>query len=139
MQVILFIMLLFSTTVYANEVKKIAITIDDVPAPSTSLFKGLERTKKIIKDLQESHASRVGLFVIGENLREEKARKRLKLYDAAGYMVGNHTYSHKSCRAASAEDFIADINKAHEVISSYDNFKPFFRYPYLNECKKKQG
>lgn len=112
--------------------KRIAITIDDAPMGSSHLFTGAERTKKIIQHLD---GYRAGIFVIGENLSTKDGRNRLKLYDEAGHMIGNHTYSHYMCRKVSAEKFIKDIDKAHQLIRDYSNFKHIFRYPYLDECK----
>ena len=117
------------------EVKKIAITIDDVPMPSTKLFNGIDRTKRIITTLKNANVNRVGLFVLGENIFKDEGEKRLRMYDEAGHMIGNHTYSHPACRKLSSEDFIDDIYKCHKVIKKYNNFKYFFRYPYLDECK----
>ena len=57
------------------------------------------------------------------------------MYDEAGHMIGNHTYSHPASTKIPSEDFIDDIYKCHEVIKKYNNFKYFFRYPYLDECK----
>lgn len=115
--------------------KRIAITIDDAPMGSSQLFTGMERTKKIIDSLQ---GYRAGIFVIGENLTTKDGRNRLKLYNEAGHMIGNHTYSHYTCRKVSAEKFIKDIDKTHELIKDYSNFKPIFRYPYLDECKTQE-
>ena len=118
-----------------SEVKQIAITIDDVPMPSTKLFSGINRTKRIITTLKNTSVNRVGLFVLGENIFKDEGERRLRMYDEAGHMIGNHTYSHPACTKVPSKDFIDDIHKCHEVIKKYNNFKYFFRYPYLDECK----
>ena len=112
--------------------KRIAITIDDAPMPSTRLFTGIDRTKKIISHLKA--INRAGIFVLGINLSSQNGKDRIQLYDNAGHMIGNHTYSHYNCRKVSAQIFMDDIEKAHELIKQYKNFRPIFRYPYLNEC-----
>ncbi len=119
--------------IYAND-KKIAITIDDAPMVSSQLFSGIERTKKIINSLDEP----AGIFVIGENILNNSGKEHLKLYDEAGHIIGNHTYSHYSCRKVSAEKFITDIEKADSLLKNCKNFKKIFRYPYLDQCKAKE-
>ncbi len=119
------------------ERKKIAITIDDVPMPSGQLFSGMERSRRIINTLKDFKVDRVGLFIVGGNLLKDQGEKRLNMYDKAGHMISNHTYSHPSCSKVSAEDFIKNIYKCHKIIKKYNNFQHFFRYPYLDVCKGK--
>jgi peptidoglycan/xylan/chitin deacetylase (PgdA/CDA1 family) len=57
------------------------------------------------------------------------------MYDEAGHMISNHTYSHLACSKTDHKKFIENIKKCHEMIRSYENFRPFFRFPYLDECK----
>lgn len=134
MRLILIFLLFLTSKAFADDEKRIAITIDDVPMESGRLFKGIDRTKKIIQTLNELDVKRVGLFVIGINLTRNNGEKRLRMYDAAGHMIGNHTYSHITCKKADDKEFINSIKKCHEMISSYKNFNLFFRFPCLDEC-----
>lgn len=129
-------MLIISIALEVNAAdKKIAITIDDVPMPSTRLFTGIDKTTKIISHLKG--INRAGIFVLGTNLSTQDGKNRMKLYDDAGHMIGNHTYSHYNCKKVSSEIFIKDIEKCHELIKNYKNFTPILRYPYLSECNNK--
>lgn len=126
------IAIVIHTNVYA---KSISITFDDAPMPGSKLFTSLTRTQKIISALKNENVT-AGFFVIG--LHAIHNQKVLQLYDDAGHMIGNHTYSHYNCSQTSAEKFSKDITKAHKVIQHYKNFQPLFRYPYLNECNESQ-
>jgi len=130
---LLLFLLLGADLTYGND-KRIAITIDDAPMASSMVFTGLERTKRIINDLEVPAA----VFVIGENISNKSGRDRLKLYDEAGYTIANHTYSHYSCSKISSEEFINDIRKADDLLRRYENFHPLFRYPYLDECRSQE-
>jgi peptidoglycan/xylan/chitin deacetylase (PgdA/CDA1 family) len=132
---LLLLCLLLSFRSHGDDLKKIAITLDDVPMESGRVFKGLDRTKRIIQTLKDSDV-KVGLFVIGINLTRNNGERRLEMYDEAGHMIGNHTYSHVTCRKTDDKKFIENIKKCHGMISSYENFRPFFRFPYLDECKQ---
>jgi peptidoglycan/xylan/chitin deacetylase (PgdA/CDA1 family) len=127
------LLMLLIENVYSND-KIIAITIDDAPMASSMVFSGLERTKKIMRDLQVPAA----VFVIGENIATKSGRDRLKLYDEAGYTIANHSYSHYGCSKVTAEEFINDIIKADSLLRNYENFEPIFRYPYLDECRSQE-
>jgi peptidoglycan-N-acetylglucosamine deacetylase len=59
----------------------------------------------------------------------------VKAWGAAGHVVGNHSYSHLSFgnENNSVQDFIADAEKGHSVLSRSPGWKRFFRFPYLKE------
>eukprot|EP01132_Coremiostelium_polycephalum_P000108 gene108-144_t len=118
-------------------VGEIAISMDDAPMPGDILFSGMKRTKKIIQVLQEVNCPSIGIFALGEYVGKPHGKERLELYAAAGHMIANHTYSHYKLNNVAAEDFIQDIQKAHDILSTFSTFKPFFRFPYLAEGKDK--
>jgi peptidoglycan-N-acetylglucosamine deacetylase len=59
----------------------------------------------------------------------------VKAWGAAGHAVGNHSYSHLNFGSEknSVQDFIADVEKGHALLSRSPGWKPFFRFPYLKE------
>jgi peptidoglycan/xylan/chitin deacetylase (PgdA/CDA1 family) len=116
---------------------EIALSLDDAPMPGTYFLSGKERTKKILEALQEAQCPSIGLFAVGEYLSDEVSKKRLKDYAAAGHIIANHGYSHLNLNHVSAERFIADARRAHEVLASFPNFRPLFRFPYLAEGNTK--
>ncbi|MEM9417275.1 MAG: polysaccharide deacetylase family protein [Bacteroidota bacterium] len=118
---------------------EIAISLDDAPMPSTSLFASIERTQTIIAKLRAVNSPSIGIFALGQNAQKvPQGMEQLKLYGEAGHMIANHSYSHYQLGKVSAPVFIQDIQRAHPLLGSLPNFKPFFRFPYLCEGKNAQ-
>jgi peptidoglycan/xylan/chitin deacetylase (PgdA/CDA1 family) len=118
--------------------QEVALTFDDLPAHST-LPPNLSRVdiaKIIISDLQSAHAPKTYRFVNAGKLENVPADiDVLKMWRAAGFPLGSHTYSHMSLTANSAEAFEEDIRKNEPVLESLmagDDWH-WFRYPFLWE------
>ena len=126
-----------STVDDSSYLGEIAISLDDAPMPGTVLHGGMEKTKKILRALQEAKCPAIGIFATAAHVQGATNMERLRMYGEAGHMIANHSYSHYCLSKVTSEKFIADIKKAHEVLSSLPNFKPFFRFPYLAEGKNK--
>jgi peptidoglycan/xylan/chitin deacetylase (PgdA/CDA1 family) len=101
--------------------QEVALTFDDLPAHST-LPPNLSRVdiaKIIISDLQSAHAPKTYRFVNAGKLENVPADiEVLKMWRAAGFPLGSHTYSHMSLTANSAEAFEQDIRKNEPVLES---------------------
>lgn len=135
---ILLPLLILQPDVQANALvsREIAISIDDAPMSSTSLFKSIDRTKVIIAQLKAVNSPSIGIFSLGRNAQEvPQGMEQLKLYGEAGHMIANHSYSHYQLSKTSTSIFIQDIQRAHQLLGFLPNFKPFFRFPYLCEGK----
>lgn len=117
-------------------VPEIAISIDDAPMPSTRLFKCIDRTKAIIAQLKAVDSPAIGVFSLGKHAEElPQGLEQLRLYGEAGHVIANHSYSHYQLSKVSSQVFIKDVQRAHQLLSSLPNFKPFFRFPHLCEGK----
>jgi peptidoglycan/xylan/chitin deacetylase (PgdA/CDA1 family) len=112
--------------------KRIAITIDDAPSPSTTLFTGLQRASSIIEQLKNVEAPPIGVFAIGQHAISF-GDEQLKAYGAAGHAICNHTFSHRGLKSSSVAGYIADIQKAEGVLKSLPGYTHMFRPPYLDE------
>lgn len=112
--------------------KRIAITIDDAPSPSTTLFTGLQRASSIIERLKNVEAPPIGVFAIGQHVIDF-GDEQLKAYGAAGHAICNHTFSHRGLKSSSVSGYIADIQKAESVLKSLPGYTHMFRPPYLDE------
>jgi peptidoglycan/xylan/chitin deacetylase (PgdA/CDA1 family) len=121
----------------SSYIGEIAISLDDAPMPGTILYSGMEKSKKILQALEKSSCPAIGVFATAAHAQGKRNIKRLRMYGEAGHMIANHSYNHYNLNKVTAEKFIADIKKAHLVLSSLPNFKPFFRFPYLAEGKNK--
>ena len=133
----------FSTSEEINvhltaEPEEIALSLDDAPMPGTAIFSGRNKTKKIIEALKEKNCPPIGIFAVGEYTQVGNNMERLRMYGEAGHIIANHSYSHHKLNNVTTQDFIADIKRAHDVLSSLPNFKPLFRFPYLCEGKNEK-
>lgn len=123
---------------------EIAITIDDLPfvGSGTSTPANLKRTQDrfmaIVNTLVENQVPATGFAIGGAIAKNEW--DLLQLFRTQGLTLGNHTYTHQSLNALTAEKYIADIDRADNTLASVMTEPKFFRYPYLAEGKgeKKQ-
>src|SRR3989338_8389806 len=72
---------------------EIALSLDDAPMPSTAIFNGVEKTKRIIQALQDANCPAVGIFAIGKYAHTPTGLNRLYMYAEAGHIIANHSYS----------------------------------------------
>jgi peptidoglycan/xylan/chitin deacetylase (PgdA/CDA1 family) len=105
--------------------------------PSTAVFNGVEKTRRIIQALKNANCPSVGIFAIGKYAYTPTGLKRLHMYAEAGHIIANHSYNHYKLNDITTQEFIADIKKAHEILSVVPNFRLLFRFPGLAEGKDK--
>ena len=127
--------LALTVTLSAQEV---ALTFDDLPAhgPVPQGLSRVEIIKSILKDLKTAHAPQVYGFINAGKLEQAPADLEvLKLWRAAGFPLGNHTYTHPSLNKISAKDFEQNIEKNEAELKSLMDGKDWhwLRYPFLDE------
>ena len=132
------LILCLGTTDQASFAQKVALTFDDLPAHGT-LPPGVSRVdvaNEIIKALQDSHASKIYGFINAEKLRQAPDDAEvLKLWRNAGFLLGNHTYSHMDINANSVDAFEQNIQANEPVLEAMmvgEDWR-WFRYPFLWE------
>lgn len=106
--------------------KQIAITIDDLPFRQSD-----EHVQNIINALLKHKAPAIG-FVIGDWVNEDTI-PQLQVLKSNGFLIGSHSYSHRSLRDISPEEYTADIAKADAILAPYMTSPKYYRYPYLAE------
>lgn len=122
--------------------KRIALSFDDVPRGRGGFFTPDERTRRIIAALRTTRAPQAVFFVVpgqigsGDGLGGER---RIAAYVRAGHVIANHSWSHKHLSEIGALAFLADIDKAHAWLRSRPGFRPWFRFPFLDEGGKDKG
>lgn len=127
-----------SHNAYAQD-KEIAITIDDLPFVGTNsatkgnLGRAHDRFGKILDSLVDAHVPATG-FVIANSIATGQW-ELLEAFRAAGFGLGNHTYSHADLNRTSSERYIAEIEKADKILAPVMTQPKYFRYPYLAEGK----
>ncbi|CEK10525.1 polysaccharide deacetylase family protein [Legionella hackeliae] len=128
-----------------SQEREIAITIDDLPFVGSSnnnpakLQREKDRFLKILQTLIDKNVPATG-FVIAGSI-EKGQWELLEQFRQAGFILGNHTYSHKSLNSVTAEKYIDDVDRADKVLTPLFPDHKYFRYPYLAESsgEKKQA
>lgn len=112
--------------------KRIAISFDDAPTPSSGYFSGEERTSLLLESLAKAGIEQTAFFAVSQHITPE-GHQRLLAYSKAGHIIANHTHSHPNLNSTSLSHFIADIEQADSVLQHYPTFRKWFRFPYLRE------
>jgi len=120
------------------QAQEIAITVDDLPAHSI-LPSGETRlavATKILKSLEEAHVPPTYGFVNGIGVKETPSDASvLDAWRKHGNPLGNHTWSHMSLNANTAEQFEADVLQGEPIVRDRmagQDWK-WLRFPYLQE------
>jgi peptidoglycan-N-acetylglucosamine deacetylase len=122
----------------ATFAQEVALTFDDLPAHGP-VPQGLTRVgiiRAILKDLKAANAPMVYGFINAGKLEQVPADMEvLKLWRAAGYPLGNHTYTHPSLNKISAQDFEHNIEQNEATLKSLMDGHDWhwLRYPFLDE------
>ena len=113
--------------------KRIALSFDDGPRGDGPAFSGTERTQALIETLRVIQPVPAVFFVKTSNFKRASDTRRIAAYAAAGHLIANHTHSHQWLSDTDTEEYIADIDRAQELLQPFDNRRAWFRFPYLDE------
>lgn len=131
-------LLLLSAYSAIAQTQEVAITVDDLPSHG-ALPPGMSRVDVatgILKTLKDHQAPKVYGFVNAKKLEQHpEDMEVLRLWRAAGYPLGNHTYAHLSLNESSAEEFEQNVAANEAVLRTLMDHKDWhwFRYPFLWE------
>lgn len=119
--------------------KMIALSFDDVPRGRGAFFTPDERTKRIIAELTEAKAPQAVFFVVpGQVGHDDGAdgERHIAAYVAAGHVIANHSNSHKRLSTTDTTAYLADIDAAEAWLKGRPGYRPWFRFPFLDEGGK---
>lgn len=123
----------------ADERFDVAVTVDDLPAHGPLVGESrLQLAKRFLEVLAAHGLTGVHGFVNGEKV-DADTEPVLTAWRAAGHHLSNHTWSHPSLNALSAEAFLDDVVMNEAVLTRFEpdsKARHFFRYPYLFEGDK---
>ncbi|HEV2600431.1 polysaccharide deacetylase family protein [Sphingopyxis sp.] len=132
-------MLLLLLPVPAAAQKMIALSFDDAPRGRGAFFTPDERTQRIIAELKKADAPQAVFFVnpaaIGQGDGVGGA-ERIAAYVAAGHVIANHSNTHPHLGATTADAYLADIDAAEAWLKGRPSYRPWFRFPFLDEGGK---
>lgn len=133
------LLILLLLPVPAAAQKMIALSFDDVPRGRGAFFTPDERTQRIIAELKKAKAPQAVFFVnpaaIGHGDGVGGA-ERIAAYLAAGHVIANHGNTHKRLSTTDTEVYLADIDAAEVWLKGRPGYRPWFRFPFLDEGGK---
>jgi peptidoglycan/xylan/chitin deacetylase (PgdA/CDA1 family) len=133
------LLILLLLPVQAAAQKQIALSFDDVPRGRGAFFTPDERTQRIIAELKKAKAPQAVFFVVpgtigsGDGVDGER---RIAAYVAAGHVIANHSNSHKRLSTTETAAYLADIDAAEAWLKGRPGYRPWFRFPFLDEGGK---
>jgi peptidoglycan/xylan/chitin deacetylase (PgdA/CDA1 family) len=92
--------------------KAVYLTFDDGPIPEVTPW---------VLSLLAKHSVKATFFMVGDNVRKHPDEFRMVI--EAGHRIGNHTYNHIRGFEYSAEQYLANVEKANELMHT-DIFRP---------------
>ncbi len=114
--------------------REIALSFDDAPRAGSALMEGPERARRLIAGLDASDAGPVVFFAnTGGGRLGNEGVTRLQAYAAAGHLIANHSATHPHLRDSAAAPYLADVAEADRALRLYSTFRPWFRFPFLDE------
>ena len=119
--------------------KRIAFTFDDVPRQTGAFFSADERTARLIDALRRGGVTQAAFFVTTGNLEKPfgaGGEKRIADYVAAGHVIANHSNAHMWLHRTSVADYVADIDQAARWLEGRAGYRPWFRFPFLDEGRR---
>jgi peptidoglycan/xylan/chitin deacetylase (PgdA/CDA1 family) len=131
-------MLLCCASLVHAKKPQIAITIDDLPvhAPYPPGVTPLEVNRRMIAALKSAHVP-VTAFVNAVNVTDSGTREALREWRSAGFVLGNHTWSHPHLSELSIAQFEGEVRKDEPILEKLGGRTDWrwFRYPFLDEGK----
>ena len=132
------VLLATCATAQVSPPPEIAITIDDLPvhAPYPPGLTPLEVNRQMIDALKAEHVP-VTAFVNAVNVKDAETMEALRDWRAAGFALGNHTWSHRGLSEMTPSEFEGEVTKDEPVLEvlAAGSDRRWFRYPFLDEGK----
>jgi peptidoglycan/xylan/chitin deacetylase (PgdA/CDA1 family) len=117
---------------------EIAITIDDLPvhAPYPPGLTPLQVNRQMIAALKAARVP-VTAFVNAANVSDADTMRALREWRRAGFVLGNHTWSHPHLSELTIAEFEEELTKGEPILSKLGTGSDWrwFRYPFLDEGK----
>ena len=117
--------------------KRIALSFDDAPRGPGAFLDPDVRPQLLTAALHRAGVTQAAFFTNpGRIDASNQSEARLRDYARAGHVLANHTATHPILSDVTAERFLADIDKAEAWLKPEKGYRPWFRFPQLDEGGK---
>ena len=119
--------------------KRIAISFDDSPRHAGGFMPPDARAKMLVQSLRKARVKQAAFFVTVGNLEKAgtgNGAANIAAYVAAGHVIANHSFAHQRLSGMTAEAYLADIDRAGVWLKDRPGYRPWFRFPFLDEGGK---
>jgi peptidoglycan-N-acetylglucosamine deacetylase len=117
--------------------KRIAFSFDDVPlADGGLLANAQQRTAMLVEGLAQAEVPQAVFFVVAGQIGHPlipHGERRIAAYTGAGHVIANHGFDHLALADTPLDEYLADVDRATAWLSGRPGYRPWFRYPYLDE------
>ena len=128
------VLVLVSAPAHAD--KRVALSFDDIPRQKGAFLTPDERTEKIISALREAGVEQAVFFINPGRIETEDGadgEAHIAAYVTAGHVIADHSFSHRHLSKSTADEYLADIDRAEQWLSGRAGYRPWYRFPYLDE------
>ncbi len=123
----------------ATAQKRIAISFDDSPRHAGAFMTPDARAKMLVQSLRKAKVKQAAFFVTVGNLGQAgtgNGERNIAAYVAAGHVIANHSFAHERLSGMTADAYLADIDRAQAWLKDRPGYRPWFRFPFLDEGGK---
>jgi peptidoglycan-N-acetylglucosamine deacetylase len=123
--------------VVGDGTKRIALSFDDAPRGPGAFLDVDVRSQLLAAALQRAGVKQAVFFTNpGRIDASNQAEAQLRDYVRAGHVLANHTATHPVLSDIPADRFLADIDQAQAWLKPEKGYRPWFRFPQLDEGGK---
>ncbi len=123
--------------VEVSKQKRIAFSFDDTPRAPGAFLDVNQRPAMLLKALQDGGVKGAAFFTNpGRISGINNGAATIFAYAADGHVIANHTNVHIPLSTVSADAFLADVDKAELWLKPHKNYRPWLRFPRLDEGRK---
>lgn len=119
--------------------KRIALSFDDAPRHAGAFLDPDTRARMLVRELRKARVKQAAFFVTVGNLGKPgtgDGAASIARYARAGHVIANHSFAHRRLSGMAAADYLADIDQAEAWLKGRPGYRPWFRFPFLDEGGK---
>lgn len=120
----------------ATAQKRIALTFDDTPRHAGAFMTPDVRAKRLVSTLRKAGVTQAAFFVTVGNIGKPESgdgEANIARYVRAGHVIANHSFTHQHLSKLAVDAYLADIDRAQAWLKDRPGYRPWFRFPFLDE------